>query len=181
MKQVTAEHINDENFERFGSVARLAGESALATTEQFQYWSDHAHYGIEGETEIGFCRIYALEGSRVDWMERHERTPEVLIPIDRPFILPVMVDGDVAAFQVNPGEAVVIGQNVWHSACLPVGGDEATYFVIFRRGTPHEDVIKSEIDAVTIAPAPLAAKPGEGGAQHGNDVWGDVRDFGGEA
>ena len=85
------------------------------------------------------------------WMERHDRTPEFLIPADGPFLLPVMDDaGAVAVFRVEPGEAVVIGQGVWHSACLPVGAEAATYFVVFRRGTPQEDVTKQDIDPVAL-------------------------------
>ena len=150
MKSIESARITSEHFAPFGTVARLTDEQPLAETAQFKYWSDHAHYAIDGETEIGFCTVYPPEGGVVDWMERHARTPETLIPIDRPFVLPVMKDDEAAAFEVHPGEAVVIGQNVWHSACIPVGADEASYFVIFRRGTPQEDVEKQEIAKVRI-------------------------------
>jgi hypothetical protein len=58
--------------------------------------------------------------------------------------------GAVEIFRVEPGEAVVIGDGVWHSACLPVEGASATYFVVFRRGTPRADVIKRDIDPVAV-------------------------------
>src|SRR5690606_41731797 len=120
----------------------------------FKFWSDLTHYLIEGETEIGLCTVYRQDEPRVAWMERHERTPELLIPIDAPFVLPVMTadapDSGVEAFRVEVGEAVVVGQNVWHSACHPVGRDAATYFVIFRRGTPHEDVVKKDVAGVVV-------------------------------
>lgn len=146
-----AHTIDEENFSVFGRVARLPHAEPLAADDTFKFWSDVAHFGIEGETEIGFCTVYARDG-RVDWMERHDRTPELLVPIDGPFILPVMSgEGRVEAFRADPGTAVVIGQSVWHSACHPVGGDETTYFVIFRRRTPQEDVTKQEIEPVQIA------------------------------
>lgn len=145
MNRVRAKRITAENFADFGSVARIPSTTPLAETAQFRYWSDSAHFGIEGETEIGYCTVFPSEAGVVNWMERHERTPEVLIPIDRAVVLPVLRDGEVLAFLFEPGEAVVIGQNVWHSACLPAEGPEANYFVIFRRGTPHEDVIKQDL------------------------------------
>jgi ureidoglycolate hydrolase len=121
----------------------------------FRYWSDLASYHIGGETEVGLCTVYLQDGRPVTWMERHERTPELLIPIDYPFILPVMAgqggSETIEAFQVNVGEAVVIGQNVWHSACQPVDSEAANYFVIFRRGTPSEDVYKTDVADVRLA------------------------------
>ncbi|HEX7071734.1 MAG TPA: ureidoglycolate lyase, partial [Rhodothermales bacterium] len=147
--RIKSQRISCDNFAAYGTVAQLGAEAPLAQTSQFSFWSDHAAYRIEGETEIGFCTVRAPKDDAVDWMERHERTPEVLIPIDWPVVLPVMrEDGTVEAFEMHPGEAVVIGQNVWHSACLPLGRREATYFVVFRRGTPHEDVVKQEIETV---------------------------------
>lgn len=151
MKHIKSQRIDSEGFRPYGSVATRPAAAPLAEDDTFKYWSDAAHYGIEGETEIGFCTVYRQERDVVDWMERHVRTPEILIAVDRPFVLPVMSDeGNVDAFLVEPGEAAVIGQGIWHSACKPVGGDEATYFVIFRRGTPQEDVAKMDVEPVVI-------------------------------
>lgn len=147
-----AQTISPDSFQEFGRVAALPSSDPLARDETFAFWSDVTHFTIDGETEIGFCTVYRQDRDVVRWMERHERTPELLVPVDGPFILPVMTkDERVAAFRVEPGTAVVIGQDVWHSACLPVDTGQTTYFVIFRRGTPAEDVIKTDISPVEIA------------------------------
>lgn len=149
-----AKPISEENFRRFGRVAVRPSSEPLAADDTFAFWSDVANYEIDGETEIGFCTVYGHDRNLVDWMERHQRTPEVLVPIDGAFVLPVMTDAEeVEAFLVEPGTAVVIGQGVWHSACKPVGRDETTYFVVFRRGTPAEDVAKRDIKPVEITHA----------------------------
>lgn len=153
MTVIEANPISMEGFAPFGDAALLLDEEPLAETGEFSFWSDAAHFGIEGETEIGFCTVYPHRYNRVAWMERHERTPELLVPIDGRLILPVMTNDEVPevrAFEFGPGEAIVIGQNVWHSACLPKGSDAVQYFVIFRRGTPHEDVIKTDIPEVSV-------------------------------
>jgi ureidoglycolate hydrolase len=138
-------------FARFGAVVPAPTQAPTASDDTFKYWSDLAHYGIEGETEIGLCTVYRQDAPRVTWMERHDRTPEFLVPADGPFLLPVMdAAGAVEVFRVEQGEAVVIGQGVWHSACLPVEGDAATYFVVFRRGTPREDVTKQDITPLSV-------------------------------
>lgn len=150
---VTPQRISSENFARYGRVARLPDGAPTAEDATFRYWSDAAHYGIDGETEIGFCTVYRQDEPTVTWMERHARTPELLIPIDGPFLLPVMGEGEdaeVEVFEALPGEAVVIGQGVWHSACHPADADAATYFVVFRRGTPQEDVTKKDLASISV-------------------------------
>lgn len=147
----TPRRATPQSFARFGSVVPIPMTRPTAADASFAYWSDLAHYHIEGETEIGLCTVFRQDAPRVAWMERHARTPEFLIPADGPFLLPVMDDaGAVEIFRVEPGEAVVIGEGVWHSACHPVEAESATYFVVFRRGTPHEDVTKQDVEPVSV-------------------------------
>ena len=153
---ITPQRVTAENFMRFGAVAKLpTNAEPLAAEASFSYWSDVAAFAIEGPTEIGYCTVFRQEGGPINWLERHVRTPELLIPIDAPFFLPVMRDDEsverLEVFEVRPGEAVVIGQGVWHGACHPTHGEEATYFVIFRRGTPAEDVAKRELQDLAIS------------------------------
>src|SRR5690606_32881042 len=112
MTLARVQRINSDNFAPYGKVAVLGNEKPLASGSQFKFWSDHASFRIEGETEIGFCTVFPPRQGIVDWMERHARTPEILIPIDWPFVLPVMRDGAVEAFEVYSGEAVMINPDV---------------------------------------------------------------------
>ena len=154
MTKIEPHRITPERFRPYGEVAQPPAAEPTAADDTFSFWSDVASYHIEGDTEIGLCTVHRQAPARVTWVERHARTPELLIPIDAPFVLPVLKedapDSAVEAFRVNIGEAIVIGQGVWHSACHPVGRDQATYFVIFRRGTPHEDVIKKDVAGVAV-------------------------------
>lgn len=151
MQETSVQRLTAKGFARFGSVARPPSTAPLARTDAFAYWSDAVHYAIDGETEIGYCTVFRPASPEVTWFERHDRTPEILIPIDAPFVLPVMDEGGkVEAFQVNLGEAAVLAPGVWHSACLPVDADASSYFVLFRRGTPAEDVIKRDVAPVRL-------------------------------
>ncbi|OGU74263.1 MAG: hypothetical protein A2V93_08185 [Ignavibacteria bacterium RBG_16_34_14] len=152
--KIKSEHISTENFKIFGKVVAAPTVNPTSQAQDYKFWSDIANYLIEGETEIGICTVYKQRKNYINGMERHVRTPEILIPIDAPFILPLVIDrkdeDQVKAFQCNLGEAVVINKAVWHGACLPVGKDESSYFVIFRKGTPHEDVEKKNIKTIEI-------------------------------
>jgi ureidoglycolate hydrolase len=150
MKTIPHSSLSRQRFAPYGSIFSLAGSGPLAETRAFSYWNDLARFRIEGETEIGWCVVRAHDDP-IDWMERHDRTPEILIPARAPIVLPVMsAMNEVEAFLIEPDQVVVIDSGVWHSACLPADGDEAGYFVIFRRGTPASDVVKMEIDGFRV-------------------------------
>jgi ureidoglycolate lyase len=159
MSIAVVRHATPESFRPYGKVVTGPVGDPLARTPEFSYWSDLASYVIDTATEIGLCTVYRREPRRVTVVERHMRTPEILIPADAPFDLPVLKEGEtsdrLAVFRVMPGQAVIIGAGVWHGACLPVGRDQATYFVLFRRRTPQRDVIKKEIPPMHVSPAPM--------------------------
>lgn len=151
---IRPQKITQDNSKSYGSVVTAPQRKPTSESPDYRFWSDLAHYSIGGETEIGICTVYRQKETIISGMERHIRTPEILIPIDAPFILPLMLDNrepsDIEAFHVAPGEAVVINRGIWHGACLPVGVEESSYFVIFRLNTPHEDVEKREIPQTRI-------------------------------
>ena len=152
MYTIKAQHITEDNFAAFGKIVTEPAVEPTSQASDYKFWSDIADYHVSGETEIGLCTVYAQPKQEISGVERHLHTPEILIPVDTPFVLPLFDDarGKAEAFRVNVGEAVVMNTGVWHGACLPVGKNEATYFVIFRKGTPHEDVMKKSIDPVQI-------------------------------
>jgi ureidoglycolate hydrolase len=150
-----AEHITSNNFSRFGRIVVTPAMSPTSQAADYKFWSDIADYTIEGETEIGICTVYRQPKAQVNGMERHMRTPEILIPTDAPFVLPLLLDGspedETRAFIVNPGEAVVINSAVWHGACLPKETGQSSYFVIFRKNTPHDDIEKRAVQPLDIS------------------------------
>jgi len=152
--KIKAKRITLENFQRFGSVVTSPVGSPASQGDDYKFWSDIARYKINGATEVGKCTVYKQKKNIISGMERHMLTPEFLIPIDSPFVLPVLIEGNdetnVEAFQVNVGEAVIMNQAVWHGACLPVGKKEVSYFVVFRRKTPYEDVEKKSVNKFEI-------------------------------
>ncbi len=151
---IEARSITPESFAPFGHVVVAPSGAPTSQSPEYRFWSDLAAYDIVGEAEIGICTVYGNPDQRVSSLERHLRTPEILIPIDGPFVLPLLLgesgEGDMKAFHVGIGEAVVIDRGVWHGACLPVGKKESSYFVMFRKNTPHDDVEKRGTKPVSI-------------------------------
>ena len=151
---IESKRISPENFRKFGSVVNSPSGKPTSEAADYKFWSDIADYKIDGETEIGICTVYMQKENVITGMERHLKTPEILIPIDGAFVLPLLIDGEditaSEAFRVNIGEAVKINNGVWHGACLPADKAESSYFVIFRKGTPHTDVEKRDLKPVEI-------------------------------
>ena len=137
------------NFSKYGKVVSTPSGKPTSEGDDYRFWSDITDYEIEGETEIGICVVYKQGSDVISMVERHLRTPEILIPIDAPFILPVMKEGedknDMEFFEAGIGEALVIDKGIWHGPCLPIGRNKSSYFVIFRKNTPSEDVEKKSI------------------------------------
>jgi len=154
MIKIKSKDITPENFLDYGKVVIFPETKPTSQGAHYKFWSDVASYGIEGETEIGICQVFKQVKNNFNGMERHLNTPEILIPIDAPFVLPLIKDKEpdqsVAAFKVNIGQAVIINPAVWHGACIPIGKKESSYFVIFRRGTPAADVHLKDMEEFEI-------------------------------
>jgi ureidoglycolate hydrolase len=146
--------ITEENFSAFGKVVVGTSGNPTSQAADYKFWSDIMNYKIDDETEVGICTVYKQPTNSIYGMERHLHTPEILIPIDAPFILPLLNDrndpNEADAFIVNIGQVIAINEKVWHGACIPFGKDECSYFVIFKRGTPYNDVEKTELPEITI-------------------------------
>ncbi len=152
--RIKAQKITLENIGKFGKVIILSDNPPTSLAADYKFWSNLANYHIEGRTEIGICTVYRQPENRIEGMERHLKTPEILIPIDAPFVLPLLKEGDprgsAEAFCVEQGQAVIIDAGVWHGACIPVGKAESSYFVIFRLNTPSEDVEKKQMEPLWV-------------------------------
>jgi ureidoglycolate lyase len=150
---IKSQPIAVENFGRFGKIVSLPQQNPTSEDKTYKFWSDIANYHIDGKTEIGLCTVFKQSTPIIESLEKHNDTPEVLIPADAPFILPLQVDEDMdlEAFTVKPGEAVILDKGVWHGACIPTSASECTYFVIFKHGTPQKDVYFKDIDPVEIS------------------------------
>jgi len=81
-------------------------------------------------------------------MERHVRTPEVLVCLDGEAV--VCLAGpqesaagalkDIRALKVRPGQGFVLDTGAWHAIPFPSGSAPARFLVIFRSGTGRDDL-----------------------------------------
>lgn len=50
--------ITEENFSAFGKVVVGASGNPTSQAADYKFWSDIMNYRIEGETEVGICKVY---------------------------------------------------------------------------------------------------------------------------
>lgn len=153
MKQlsVKAKNLTPASFAKFGKVADANVIPPLVNAENLKFWTTIATYTVDGETEIALCQV-KKSVDFVGMLERHVKTPEILVPIEGDFILPVAPAGNlqdpaeipeasgVEAFIVRSDQAVVMEKGVWHTAPIPIG-KETSFFVIFRKETSKQDAV----------------------------------------
>ncbi|MEG8989744.1 ureidoglycolate lyase [Ignavibacteria bacterium 4148-Me] len=146
--------INQENFKEYGTHITLPQNKPTSEGSSYKFWSNIGNYYINGKTEIGICTVYKQSKNIIDSVERHKTTPEILIPIDGSFIIPLFKEDEneksLKAFCIDVGEAVIIKEGIWHAACLPINKEKLSYFVIFKINTPYEDVEHRKINPVKI-------------------------------
>ena len=114
--KIKAKIITTENIISFGKVVVGASGAPTSQASDYKFWSDIMNYQIDGETEVGICTVYKQSERAITGMERHLRTPEILIPIDGPFMLPLLKDKnkpeETETFILEVGQAVVIRNQV---------------------------------------------------------------------
>jgi ureidoglycolate hydrolase len=153
MKSLTvkAKKLTASSFAKFGKVADAHTVPPLVETENLKFWTTIATYTVDGETEIALCHV-KKSVDFVGLLERHVKTPEILVPIKGDFLLPVAPAGNlediteipeasgVEAFLVRSNQAVVMEKGVWHTAPIPIG-KETSFFVIFKKETTKQDAV----------------------------------------
>ena len=138
-------------FRPYGRVIERPARDRDANGPGWTWWAETVL--LEGDGRPWGVGYLDLEPAapRVDWAERHMRTPETIVPIsgaclvyvapadhpDEPERLPPLDRFEV--FRVPPGSGVVMDRAVWHGAPLADGG-AARAIVLIHEGTGRDDV-----------------------------------------
>ena len=136
-RTIRVEPLTPSRFAPYGQAILKPSDAPTSAGEGWQCW-----FGVGALSAPGL-RLGQVVTRRGDGcvraMERHP-DEEFLLPIDGPIVQVVAIPGDlanpkdqpdanqVAAFRLEPGEAVVIAPGVWHAAAMPVAEQSLYYF-----------------------------------------------------
>ena len=145
-----------DKFQKYGQLVMLPDVPMPLGPREIQFWPRLARYHIEGETEVGICRCFERR-RRIENLERHKETPEILISVDGDFLIPIapanqaenengrLAVRKIQILHIPSGVAVILARGIWHWAVWPHRRKSVTYQVIFKLGTPTADCEKRDL------------------------------------
>jgi ureidoglycolate lyase len=145
----TAQALTKETFAPFGQLVTVP-KNITVEPGAVHGWARVATAKFSGEVEVGWLKLLRRP-IEITQMEHHLGTPEMLIPLDVPLLVPV-APADASAdsvpnpeqiegFVVKPGQALVMDRSGWHWLPFPTEGESGSCLIIFARDTPRHDLL----------------------------------------
>ena len=142
---------NGQTVSPYGKLVELpSGEECTFYADHFRYWKQQATLNIDGPVEVGVLQVKRNQLS-FNQMERHDCSPELLIPLNGDFVLPVAMNTgpvpdlkNVQALHVKQGQAVLLNPGCWHWMPHPLV-DDIAILIIFKNNTSAEDLIIGDL------------------------------------
>jgi ureidoglycolate hydrolase len=144
--------LNEKNFAPYGQVVAFP-EGISIDPSAVHGWKVVANIPFSGEVEVGWL-LLKQRPMDVTQMEHHLNTPEMIIPLDSPFMVPVAPANEAAAalpnpqqiegFIVEPGQALVMDRSGWHWLPFPTK-ETGSCLIIFSKDTPAHDLLIKDL------------------------------------
>lgn len=152
-KRISAEPVSSTNITPYGELFNTDTAQPAFDSDIFSFWND-ASVGDVDAAPVSFGMVVTKPGApRVPALERHLRTTETLVPIDADItlVLGVPTEGPlpdpttVRALRVPRGAGVTLHKGTWHYVPLIAENKPARTLVVFRQGTPADDLEIKEL------------------------------------
>ncbi len=148
--------LNQRNFSEFGEILTMDAIENVKAENEFD-WHDTA-----GMIKLApFCCTGILScrsrERRVEKMERHHGSSEVIVALDADMVLVASPHDDeladhsrIRAFLIKQGQAVVMKPDTWHWIPFPVNQYDAHALVLFKDGTGANDLHFRELTVPVV-------------------------------
>ena len=155
---IAVEELTPSAFAPFGDVLGEPGRAPDASGPGWRWWAELAQLTHADRPQaVGYLRLEPAP-LRFDWAERHHRTAELVVPLERECLLYAAPRGEAAlpdresfrAFRVEPGQGAALGPGVWHGAPLATEPTSALVFLLAGTGTDDTEVARFADDPVDI-------------------------------
>lgn len=163
MKLLHPVNVTKDNFKEMGQVITIP--NPLETTAQlngkgFKHFAELAFFEGHGQIEFGIT-MFDQRTMEVDSLEQHAGTPELLLALDGPFVMPVapMIikegvqlpdETKLFAVRVEQGQGVIFKQGFWHWAPFPITYQSSVLVGFLPKTWEHDIVIKKLKEPVRI-------------------------------
>jgi ureidoglycolate hydrolase len=139
--------LSREALRGIGQMLTPASWSAPEAGAEHSYADTMADLGLEAPCSAGVVEC-AKRPRVLRLMERHQRTPEMIVFLDGEGVACLAppqeaAEGrlrDMVAVRARAGQAFLLERGAWHSIPFPVGRKPARFLVVFRSGTGRDDL-----------------------------------------
>lgn len=144
--------LNKKDFQPFGQLVEMQpGVKPNVANATITYWSGLAKTRFHEQMEFGIFSVKARE-REVAEMERHNRSPELLVSLEGDSILVLAPRSSprtsrahpeplqAKAFVIKQGQAVILAKGTWHALPFPLS-HKSKFLVGFRDGTAEKDLV----------------------------------------
>lgn len=162
MTTLRARELTEEAFAPYGRVIGRPGRSEDAAGPGWRWWAETVQVPTDGRAfGVGYLDLRP-SAPTFDWAERHMRSVEVIVPLQRECLVyvgpaehpkePSRIPGRerFEVFRVEPGAGVAMRPGVWHGA--PLAQAPTAAIVLLLEGTGRQDVtvVRFEDDPVVV-------------------------------
>lgn len=153
IKNIQAQQATEQNVLAYGELINPVGKDPAFDSEVFSFWNDLSVGDVGGPVSFGM--VVTKPGDPVaPMLERHVQTTETLVALDADIVLVLAepTEGsapdleNAAAFRVPQGCGITLKRGTWHYVPLLTSNKEARTLVVFRQGTPAEDLEVYELE-----------------------------------
>lgn len=159
MEDLLIKEVTPELVKGLGVIIKIPKEGERKPTLETPFFKHYAELGFldcNDIVEFGITTFKKRE-FKVDKLEQHVKTPELLYAIDGAFVMPVAPiiykDGEaypdlekIIAIKVGQGEGVIFDDGIWHWAPYPCDKEISSVLVGFKKGTCYDDIIIKDLD-----------------------------------
>lgn len=146
MRTIKAGKLTPAGFRAYGYVISTARGKPLFDNSELTCWSKVSllEVGKTASTSVLFCH---RRQPVVKKLERHARTPEVLVGLEGDSVVCVgkpspgrgAIRG-IRAFYLRQGDAIAMHAGTWHYPPFPVKAKQCKLLVLFASGTEASDL-----------------------------------------
>jgi ureidoglycolate hydrolase len=151
MERIKLVKLTPTEFKPYGYVISSTKGKPLAKNRELTYWSKVSLLKMGKTVSTGVLLAHKREAV-VKSLERHEKTPEVLVALQgdsivclgKPGAGPRKIRG-VKAFYVRQGQAICMHPGTWHCMPFPVNVRKCKFLVLFATDTEMSDLETRDI------------------------------------
>jgi ureidoglycolate hydrolase len=146
MRTIKASKLTPAGFRPYGYVVSTAKGKAFLDNNEVTCWSKVSllKVGKTASTTLLFCH---KRQPIVRKLERHVRSPEVLVGLDGDSVICVAKPSSgrgairgIRAFYLRQGDAIAMHAGTWHYAPFPVKAKQSKLLVLFASTTEASDL-----------------------------------------